>query len=93
MRLAADIARAGIGPGPAFVVGGAGGLAGLVALAALEVETAVVAAGRSIEVSTALLRGSTTPAPRTPDTQQLSCTRAGTLFFSQHTALLAISVG
>src|ERR1700760_1469732 len=49
--------------------------------------------GRSIELSIALLRGSTTPAPRTPETQQLSGTRAGTLFFSQHTALLAISVG
>ena len=39
------------------------------------------------------LRGSTTPAPRTPETQQTSCTRGGTLFFSQHTAPLLESVG
>src|ERR1700744_1757382 len=45
MRLASDIAGAGVGPGPALVVADAGGLAGLVALAFLEFETAVVAAG------------------------------------------------
>ena len=44
MRFLAGIARPGIGPGAAFVVGGAGGLAGVVAVAALEVETLVVAA-------------------------------------------------
>ena len=32
------------------------------------------------------LRGSITPAPRTPETQQLSSTRGGTLFFSQQVA-------
>src|ERR1700761_9311390 len=45
MRLAAGIAGAGKGPGAAFVVGGAGGLAGLVALAVLELKTVIVAAG------------------------------------------------
>src|SRR5205085_3950248 len=41
---AADVARAGVGPGAAFVVGGAGGLAGLIALMTFDVEIAVVAA-------------------------------------------------
>src|SRR4029079_11444764 len=44
LRLLAGIARPRIGPGAAFVVGGAGGLAGVVAVAALEIETLVVAA-------------------------------------------------
>src|SRR5882757_1405935 len=44
MRLPPDISRTGIGPGPAFIVGGAGGLAGFVALAAFDVEIAVIAA-------------------------------------------------
>src|SRR5215475_5121093 len=44
-RFLAEIALADIGPGPALVVGGAGGLAGLVALAPLGIEAAVVAAG------------------------------------------------
>src|SRR4249920_3652602 len=43
MRFLAGIARPRIGPGAAFVVGGAGGLAGVVAFAAVEVETPVVA--------------------------------------------------
>src|SRR6266700_3398767 len=38
---------------------------------------------RSIEVSTARFRGSTTPAPRTPETQHSSFTRAGTVPLSQ----------
>ena len=33
------------------------------------------------------------PAPRTPETQQLSSVRAGTLLFNQHTAPPAVSVG
>jgi hypothetical protein len=37
--------------------------------------------------------GSTTPAPRTPETQQLFGTRAGTVLFSQHTAPSLMSVG
>src|SRR5439155_187379 len=45
VRLLAGIAGPGIGPGAAFVVGGAGGLAGVVAaVAALEIKTLVVAA-------------------------------------------------
>ena len=32
------------------------------------------------------VRGSTTPAPRTPDTQHLSSRRGGTLFFNQQVA-------
>src|SRR3954453_1511434 len=44
VRVAADIARPRIGPGAAFVVGGAGRLAGLVALAAVQIEIPVVAA-------------------------------------------------
>src|SRR5439155_207600 len=44
MRFLADIAGPGIGPGAALVVGGAGSLAGLVALA-LHVKILVVAAG------------------------------------------------
>src|SRR4051812_6077818 len=45
MRIAAGIAGPGIGPGPAFVVGGAGGLALVVAFAAaFDVEIPVVAA-------------------------------------------------
>src|SRR5215469_3681188 len=40
-----DIAGPRKGPGAAFVIGGAGGTAGLFALAALHLETAVVAAG------------------------------------------------
>src|ERR1700742_4578735 len=44
VRLAADISRARIGPGPALVVGAAGRLAGLLVLAALEFKAAVVAA-------------------------------------------------
>src|SRR5689334_8625552 len=45
MRLLADIAGARIGPGAALVVGGAGRLAGLLALALLDLKTLVVAAG------------------------------------------------
>src|SRR6266436_6437780 len=50
MRFPADVARPRIGPGPAFVVGGAGGFAEVVALAAfdlaaLELEILVIAAG------------------------------------------------
>ena len=41
---------------------------------------------RSIENSIGPPCGSMTPAPRTPDTQQSSRMRAGTLFFSQQTA-------
>src|SRR4029453_1358497 len=44
MRFLAGIARPRIGPGAAFVVGGASGLAGVVAVAGLEVEILVVAA-------------------------------------------------
>src|SRR5437763_2075069 len=44
VRLLAGVARPRIGPGAAFVVGGAGGLAGVVAVAALEIEALVVAA-------------------------------------------------
>src|SRR5437899_2390314 len=45
VRFLAGIAGPGIGPGAAFVVGGAGGLAGVVAaVAALEIKTLVVAA-------------------------------------------------
>src|SRR5690349_10143472 len=44
MGVAAGITRSRIGPGPAFVVGGAGGLAGVIAFGALEVEILVVAA-------------------------------------------------
>src|ERR1700722_14955881 len=44
VRLLADIARPRIGPGPAFIVLGAGCLAGFVALAAFEDEIAVVTA-------------------------------------------------
>src|SRR4051812_5045513 len=45
LRVLAGIARPRIGPGAAFVVGGAGGLAGVVAaVAALEIKTLVVAA-------------------------------------------------
>ena len=39
-----------------------------------------------MEYSIGPLRGSITPAPRTPDTQHLSSTRGGTLFFNQQTA-------
>ena len=39
-----------------------------------------------MENSIAPRRGSITPAPRTPDTQHLSVTRGGTLFFSQQVA-------
>src|SRR4051812_48974691 len=45
MRLAAGVARPGVGPGPAFVVGGAGGLAGVLALSNLEVKILVIPAG------------------------------------------------
>src|SRR3984957_9716958 len=45
VRFLADITRPRIGPGPAFVVVGTGGLADLVALAAFQGETAVIAAG------------------------------------------------
>src|SRR6185295_6978576 len=44
MRVTADIAGPGIGPGAAFVVGGARRLAGLVALGAFQIEIAIVAA-------------------------------------------------
>src|SRR5260370_16204012 len=44
MRILADIAGARIGPGPAFVVIGAGRLAGLIALVALQPEILVIAA-------------------------------------------------
>src|SRR5260370_22932314 len=44
MRILADIAGARIGPGPAFVVLGAGRLAGLIALVALQPEILVIAA-------------------------------------------------
>src|ERR1700761_1282427 len=44
MRFLADISRPGIGPGPALIVGGTGGLAIFVALIALEFEIAVIAA-------------------------------------------------
>src|SRR4051812_42109829 len=44
MAVLAGIAGAGIGPGPAFIVGGAGGLAGGVAIVALWVENFLVAA-------------------------------------------------
>ena len=44
MRVAAGIAGPGVGPGAALVVSGAGGLAGLVAVAALQFEILVVAA-------------------------------------------------
>src|SRR5215510_14409296 len=44
MRFLAGIAGARVSPGAAFVVGGAGGLAGVVAVAGLEVEILVVAA-------------------------------------------------
>src|SRR5271154_4922934 len=43
MRFLADIARAGEGPGPAFVVVGTGRLAGLAALAGLQAEITVIA--------------------------------------------------
>src|ERR1700723_78439 len=45
VRLAPHISGTCIGPGAAFIVGAAGGLADLVTLAALELKTAVVAAG------------------------------------------------
>src|SRR6202040_2998524 len=45
VRFLADITRPRIGPGPAFVVLGTGGLADLVALAAFQGEAAVIAAG------------------------------------------------
>src|SRR5882757_783768 len=44
VRFLPDITRPHIGPGPAFVVGGAGGLAEIVAFAALHLETLVIAA-------------------------------------------------
>src|SRR5207237_1112837 len=44
MRTAPDIARPRVGPGEAFVVVGAGGLAGFVTLIVLESEIPVVAA-------------------------------------------------
>src|SRR5438105_765366 len=44
MRTAPGVARSRVGPGAALVVGGAGGLAGLVALIAFELEILVVAA-------------------------------------------------
>ena len=44
MRVLADITGARKGPGAAFVVGGAGGLADLVAVALLQFETVIVAA-------------------------------------------------
>src|SRR6476620_9363291 len=44
VRLSSDISMARIGPGPAFVVADASGLAGVVAVAAFELEIAIVAA-------------------------------------------------
>src|SRR5882724_6611459 len=44
MRILAGIARPGIGPGAAFVVGGAGGGAGFITVAAFKIEILVVAA-------------------------------------------------
>src|SRR5882757_9374569 len=44
MRILAGIARPRVGPGAAFIVGGAGRLAGIVAVVALDVEIPVVAA-------------------------------------------------
>src|SRR6202051_1698784 len=45
VRFLSDIPRPRIGPGPAFVVVGTGGLADLVALTAFQGEAAVIAAG------------------------------------------------
>src|SRR6185312_10985230 len=44
VRLLAGVARPRVGPGAAFVVCGAGGLAGVVAIAALEIKAVVVTA-------------------------------------------------
>ena len=93
MRVPADIARPRIGPGPAFVVGGAGGLAGLVALAALEFEIAC-SRRRSGRSRFRPRRCAARPRRRRARRRRSNCpgTRAGTLLFSQHTAPL-VDVG
>ena len=85
----AGIARPRIGPGAAFVVAVAGRLAGSSPSPLFEIEDCDSRrrSGRS-RFRAAPLRGSITPAPRTPETQQLSWTRGGTVFFSQQTAPL-----